>query len=418
MADIIGTGIFTTLGFQVAVIPSGFAVMMLWLVGGIAALCGALSYGELAAALPRSGGEYSFLSKIYHPAIGFIAGWISATVGFAAPTALAAMAFGKYFAGIFPDASPMLVSSIVVVSVSVVHLRGGRPGSAFQNAFTLLKIALILGLIVAGLLAEPQSLPLRPVEGDGALLWSAPFAASLVYVMYAYSGWNASTYIAGEIEEPQRNVPRSLLIGTLVVMALYLAVNAIFLRTTPISEMAGQVEVGLIAGRHIFGELGGSIMGGLICLGLVSAISALTWIGPRVTMTMGEDHRTLAFLARRTGKGVPMAAILFQLALVMAMLLTVSFEVVLVYVQFSLIACSFLTVLGVFVLRWTQPSLPRPYRTWGYPITPAIFLVVSLFMMVSILREKPFESLAGLATMLAGLLVYFVSPKSPPDSNR
>ncbi len=417
VADIIGTGVFTTLGFQVAVIPSGFAVMLLWLVGGIAALCGALSYGELAATLPRSGGEYSFLSRIYHPAVGFVAGWVSATVGFAAPTALAALAFGQYFTGIIPGAPPVLVSTIVVVAISLVHLRGARPGSAFQNAFTALKIALIVALIVAGLLAEPQPLPLLPVAGDSALIWSAPFAASLVYVMYAYSGWNASTYITGEVENPRRNVPRSLLIGTLVVMALYLAINAVFLRTTPIAEMAGKVEVGLIAGKHIFGEAGGQIMGGLICLGLVSAISSLIWIGPRVTMTMGEDHRALALLARRTRHGVPAAAILFQLALVLVMLLTTSFEVVLVYVQFSLIACSFLAVLGVFVLRIREPDLPRPYRTWGYPVTPAIFLAVSLFMMVSVLWEKPLESLAGLATMLAGLLVYFLSPKTAPHTN-
>ncbi|MDZ4287482.1 MAG: amino acid permease, partial [Prosthecobacter sp.] len=179
-----------------------------------------------------------------------------------------------------------------------------------------------------------------------------------------------------------------------------------------ISELAGKVDVGHIAADHIFGITGGKIMSGLICLGLVSAISAMTWIGPRVAMTMGEDIRLLAPLAVRTPSGVPAAALFAQLAIVITLILTASFETVLTYVQFSIQLCSFVTVIGLMVLRRTQPDLPRPYRCWGYPVTPLIFLAISLWMMIYLVSERPYESLAGLATIGAGLLIYMLSPKT------
>src|SRR5881409_554160 len=220
IANIIGTGIFTSLGFQLANIQSGFVLLMLWVVGGIAALCGALCYGELSAALPRSGGEYHFLSQIYHPALGFMAGFVSATVGFAAPIALAAMAFGKYFVGVFGVGSPVLLSFVVVWVVTLFHLRSLQIGSAFQNLWTIVKLLLIGALIAAGFLIEPkQEITFLPQSGDTAWIFSGAFAVALVYVMYSYSGWNASSYIIGEVKNPERNVPRSLLVGTTIVMA-------------------------------------------------------------------------------------------------------------------------------------------------------------------------------------------------------
>lgn len=407
VADMIGIGVFTSLGFQIKDIPSAFSLMMLWIVGGIVALCGALSYAELAAAFPRSGGEYNFLSRVYHPAVGFLAGWVSATVGFAAPVALAAMAFGAYFEGVVPGAPPLALGLAVAWIVSLVHLSGVQHGSTFQNVSTILKVALIVVLIVAGFAwGSPQAVSFAPSLHDLHYMTGAPFAISLVFVLYAYSGWNAATYIAGEIREPQRSVPRSILFATLIVLALYVGLNVVFLYTTPIERMVGQIDVALIAGQHIFGDAGGRIVGALICLGLVSAISAMTWIGPRVTMVMGEDIPMLRMFARKTKNGVPAAAILCQLAFVTLLLMTRSFETVLEFIQFNLTFCSFLTVLGVIVLRYTQPALPRPYRTWGYPVTPLLFLSVTLFVMLYLIKERPLQCLAGVLTMLAGLLVY------------
>ena len=408
IANIIGTGVFTSLGFQVADIQSGFALLMLWIVGGIAALCGALCYGELSAALPRSGGEYHFLSEIYHPAVGFMAGFVSATVGFAAPIALAAMAFGKYFQGVFNFGSPVVLSFILVWIVAVFHFGNLKLGSAFQNLWTIVKLLLIAALIAAGLLiTEKQPLSFLPQAADTMSIFSGAFAVSLVYVMYSYSGWNASSYIIGEVKDPARNVPRSLLFGTLIVIVAYVFLNGAFLATTPQSEMRGQLEVGLIAGKHIFGENGGRIVGAIICLGLISAISSMTWIGPRVTMSMGEDHWLLRFLGRKNAAGVPANAVIAQLLIVNILLLTRSFELVVVYIQFALLLCSLLTVAGVIVLRGTRPNIPRPYRVWLYPIPPIVFAAITIWMMIYLLKSKTSEAVAGLLTASAGFLLYF-----------
>src|SRR5690349_1542627 len=387
IANIIGTGIFTSLGFQLADIQSGFPLLMLWIVGGIAALCGALCYGELSAALPRSGGEYHFLSEIYHPSVGFMSGFVSATVGFAAPVALAAMAFGQYFNGVFGVGSPVVLSFVVVWVVTVFHVGNLRVGSAFQNVSTLVKLLLVGALIGTGFFVpSKQQMSFLPASGDKAAILSGAFAVALVYVMYSYSGWNASAYISSEIKRPEKNVPRSLLAGTSVVIAIYVLLNAIFLATTPAQELKGQIEVALIAGKHIFGDNGGRFAGAIICLGLVAAISSMTWIGPRVTMSMGEDHWLLRWLGRKNQHGIPRNAIFLQLLFVNLLLLTKSFQDVVRYTQFSLLLCSLLAVLGVIVLRFTHPEIPRPYRVWLYPIPPVVFSIITIWMMFYLLR--------------------------------
>jgi APA family basic amino acid/polyamine antiporter len=417
IGNMVGTGIFTSLGFQVGDLRTGFAIMAVWAVGGVCAMCGALAYAELGAALPRSGGEYNFLSRIYHPSIGFLAGWISATVGFAAPVAIAAKPFGTYLADILPGTNALLLSLLVVWISTFVLLQDLRLGSAFQNASTILKVALIVVIIIAGFcVKETQPISFLPIKGDGALILSAPFAISLYWVMFAYSGWNASTYIVGEVRNPARNIPLSVGFGTLLVGILYLALNAAFLRTTPANEMIGKEQVALIAGVHIFGTAGGKVMALFICLGLISTVSAMMWIGPRVTATMGQDLKALSWLARTNAHGIPTLAILVQFAIVNVLLLTATFQAVVNYVQFSLTLCSAITVLGVFVLRWRQPNLPRPYRTWGYPVTPIVFLAISGWMLWHLLADHTTRgpSLWGLVTIAIGLVIYFFSAKASP----
>jgi APA family basic amino acid/polyamine antiporter len=410
VADMVGVGVFTSLGFQVKDIASGFSLILLWVVGGVVALCGATAFAELAGMFPRSSGEYNFLARSYHPAVGFLAGFLSATVGFAAPIALAAMAFGEYFKAVMPGAPALWVGVAATWVITLVHLRGVRSGSLFHNVWTVLKLALIIAFLIAGATyADPQPISFAPSASDLGYVTAAPFAISLVFVMYSYSGWNAATYIAGEIRDPQRSLPRALITGTLIVLVLYVGLNWVFLRVTPMDQLAGKLDVAVVAGRQIFGEWGGSVVGGLICLGLVSSISAMTWIGPRVTMTMGEDIPMLRVFARTSKAGVPTVAILFQLAMVNVMLFSQSFEAVLDFIQFSLAACSFLAVLGVIRLRLTRPDLPRPFRAWGYPVTPVVFLAVTAFMMYYLVTNRPLQSLAGFAMMLAGLAIYGVS---------
>jgi len=412
IANIIGTGIFTSLGFQLVDIQSGFALLMLWMLGGTVAVCGALCYGELSAALPRSGGEYHFLSQIYHPSVGFMAGFVSATVGFAAPVALAAMAFGNYLHGVLQLGSPVLFSFAVVWLVTLFHLKTLQIGSAFQNFSTVIKLLLIGALIVTGVFVHPkQPINFLPAGGAMASMFGAGFAVALVYVMYSYSGWNAAVYIAGEIKQAKQNVPRSLLTGTTVVMVAYVLLNAIFLATTPVHELKGQLEVALIAGKHIFGDNGGRVAGAVICVGLISAISSMTWIGPRVSMSMGEDHWLLRLLGWKNRHGIPTNAMVLQLVMVNLLLLTRSFQSVVQYTQFSLLLCSLLAVVGVIVLRATRPEIGRPYRVWAYPLPPIVFTLITLWMMFYLLRSKTTESLAGLATALIGLLLYFCAGK-------
>ena len=414
VANMIGIGVFTSLGFQVNDIPSGFALLTLWLVGGVIALCGALSYAELATAFPRSGGEYNFLTRIYHPVLGFLAGWVSATVGFSAPTALAAMAFGVYFSRVVPGFEPLLVALAVVWAISLVLLRGIRRASTFQNVSTFIKVALIFAFILAAFaLGTPSSISFKPTLADVRTIVSPAFAVGLAFVMYSYSGWNAVTYIAGDVRDSQRTLPTSITIAVALVTVLYVGLNAVFLYSTPIDQLAGHIDVAVLAGQHVFGHMGGRIVAAVICIGLVSTISAMMWIGPRVIAVMGEDYRLLAPFARKTSTGVPSLAILFQIGMVTALLLTQTFESILEFVQFSLTISSFLTVLGVIVLRFTQPALARPYRVWGYPVTPLVFLAVSLFMMVHLAVQRPIQSLAGVGIMLAGLVVYGLTRSLP-----
>src|ERR1700758_1731066 len=412
VADMIGVGVFTSLGFQVKDIPSGFSILLLWIVGGIVALCGVFSYGELGAMFPRSSGEYNFLSRAYHPAFGFLAGWVSATIGFAAPVALAAMAFGQYATSVFPGAPPLLLAIGVVWLVSIVQLTGVRHSSTFQLISTILKVLLIVAFLIAGVLIPArQPLSFAPTSADFGHITSAPFAIGLVFGMYSVSGWNAATYIIGELRMAQRNLPRAMLIGTVIVLLLYVALNAVFLLTAPMSELAGQLEVASISGRHIFGEVGGRIVAAMICIGLISSISAMMWIGPRVTMTIGEDIPAFRVFSRRSTSGAPAFAILFQLAVATLMLFTQSFEKVLDFIQFALLFCSFFTVLGVIKLRITRPDLPRPYRAWGYPVTPVVFLLVTGFMMYYLLTERPLQAFLGMLIMVSGLLIYAIFHK-------
>ncbi len=368
VADMVGVGVFTSLGFQVKDIPSGFAILLLWTVGGIVALCGVFSYSELGAMFPRSSGEYNFLSRAFHPAFGFLAGWVSATVGFAAPVALAAMAFGEYGKSVLPGAPPLALAVGVVWLVSIVQLSGVRHSSTFQLISTILKVVLITVFLIAG-------------------------------------------FVVGTPQPPQQNLPRALLAGTLIVLVLYVALNAVFLHTTPIDRLSGQLDVARIAGSFIFGDIGGRIVGAMICIGLISSISAMMWIGPRVMMTMGEDIPALRVFARKSSQGAPAYAILFQLAVASLMLFTRSFEAVLDFIQFALLFCSFFTVLGVIKLRITQPDTPRPYRAWGYPITSLVFLLVTAFMMYYLLMERPLQSALGCLIMISGLLIYAVFRK-------
>ena len=423
IANMVGTGVFTSLGFQVLDIQNGFALLMLWVVGGLIALCGAVCYAELAAAMPRSGGEYHYLSQIYHPAVGFLSGWVSATVGFAAPTALASLALGQYAKSVWPALEPTWLSVSVVLALTLVHGLSLRAGSQLQVIITALKVGVLVLFIGAGLLVgEGQPLSFAPNAASWHDLLSPAFAVSLVYVSYAYSGWNAAVYVTGEIENPRRNLSRILLGGTIVVLLLYVGLNFVFLRSTPLADLINgakaalplPLDVGVVAATSLFGPAMGRLMGAVIAALLVSTISSMVFAGPRIVQTMGEDIPALRFLAPKSRAGLPVRALALQTVITLLFILKPNFKEVLVYAGFVLNLFTFLTVLGVFVLRWRQPALVRPYHAWGYPFTPIIFLGLSGWTLVYILRDKPTESLYGLLTLGGGLLVYLLATRFRP----
>jgi len=423
IANMVGTGVFTSLGFQLLDIRSGFVLLMLWAVGGLIALCGAMTYAELGAAMPRSGGEYNFLSRIYHPAIGFASGWVSATVGFAGPTALAAMTFAAYATSALPgESNPWMLKAIacsMIVLLTLVHGSNRRNSGGLQVVFTVLKVGVIVAFCVAALwmVDTPQPVRFSFAVEDTGLLTSGAFAVALIFVSYAYSGWNAATYLSDELENPQGTLPWILMSGTVIVMFLYLALNYVFLRVTPMNAMTGQIEVGYIAADAAFGDVGGRFAGLVLSLLLISTVSAMTVAGPRVLQVIGQDIKELRLLAHTNSDGVPATAIMVQSALAIFFILTSSFESLLVFSGFVLALNSFTTVLGVFVLRWRQPELPRPYRTFGYPITPLIYLALTAWTLSFVLIDKPVESVLGLGVIVVGLAVYAILPKQSQAPN-
>jgi APA family basic amino acid/polyamine antiporter len=421
IANMIGTGVFTSLGFQLFGIKSLFSILLLWLLGGIISLCGALSYGELGAAFPRSGGEYNYLSKLYHPFIGFLSGWVSATVGFAAPVALSAMLLGGYFTKVFPYFDAKLIASSVVILLTIIHATSIKHGSRFQNIFTALKVILIIVIVIAGLtVSNHQNVSIQFNSSTLNEIISPSFAISLFFVSYSYSGWNAAAYIAGEIKEPQKNLPRALFVGTLVVTILYVLLNYVFMINAPISEMIGQPEVAYFPAQHIFGLSGANVISMVISILLVSSVSSMVLAGPRVIHVIGEDIKMLQFFGKLNKEHIPVIAIVTQCVITLIFIATSTFEQVITYLGFTLNLFTFFTVLGIFILRRrniSKTESPNFYKAWGYPFTSILFLVFGLWLMVYGIIYKPSESLLGLATLLIGAIIYLINLQIHKNNN-
>ena len=341
-------------------------------------------------------------------------------MGFAAPVAANATLLGTYLGDItgmeetvalFGKEIPVHVfyfSVPTVILLTAIHLLKVKFIGIFQSVFTYAKVVLIIVLGLLGFfIGTSQEISFLPKEGDGELIRSQSFAISLVFVLYAYTGWNAATYMMDEVRNPEKTVPMALLIGTGIVTVLYMFVNAAFLYSTPIEDMAGKPQVGLISAKAILGDKGGMIMGILISFGLISTISSMTWAGPRVTAAIGRDHSLLQVLTKENRNGVPALAILIQGVIVILLVCTATFEQLINYVQALLTISSMMVVIGLIYLRIRHPELQRPYRAWGYPVTPILFALVSGYVLWFQIQGKTTEFLYGLGTLLLGLLLYF-----------
>ncbi len=412
----IGTGIFTSLGFQVLELRTGFALLFLWLLGGISALIGSMAYAELGTAMPRSGGEYHFLSRIYHPALGFISGWISFIVGFAAPTAAAATALSAYLMAAIAISpgdgllnAGQIISILVILLLSMLHARFKRAGASFQNIMTSFKILVLLLFIVAGILSNTDnSLDFSPNPASLKEIISPAFAIAIFFVSFAYSGWNAAAYIIGEMDRPGRNIPVSLITGTLLVTILYMGITYVFLKIIPLGTMAGKIEIGFLFGKELLGVDAGRVMGLLFSLLLFSTVSSLVITGPRVTQVMGEDYPGIRWFSHTSRQDTPARAIYIQAGIAVVYLLTATFEQMITYIGFTLNLMTLLAVLGMMLYR-RNPSSGNAsvYRIRPYPLLPIIFLLINTWIMIYGLIYRPVESFAGIITAVLGLLAWF-----------
>ena len=411
ISTMIGTGIFTTTGFLAQDIGAPVPILIAWVLGGIVALCGALTYAELAVNMPGNGGEYLYLSKLYHPAVGFLSGWVSLFAGFSAPIAASSVAFGKYAHAVAPAVPPMAASVIMLALFTLLHLLHVRAGSAVQSLFTIINVTLIVALIAAGFYLSENTANLQWTPADLPTLASPAFAVGLIFIMYSYSGWNAAAYMAGEVKNPSRTLPLALIAGTAIVLLLYTGMNALYLTIVPLEAIAGKVEVAHIAARALVGDTGAKLVSALIALALVASVSGMTMAGARIYQVIGEDYPFFAWLAHRSRRQTPDAAILLQSAVALALMLTLAFDAILYYVGFSLSLFTGMTVFSIFIMRKKLHSKSNAYRAWGYPVTPLLFLAVTAWMVVYTFLHQPIPSLIGLATLAAGLLIYFLLPK-------
>ncbi len=408
-ANMIGTGVFTSLGFQLMDLKQPFSIVMLWTIGGVAALCGAFIYAELGKMFEGNGGEYNFLSKMYHPFIGFLSGFVSIAVGFAAPVALSSMLMGGYLNKIFPEISQLFISVLMIILIGFVHLFNLKQSSIFQNIFTSIKVLLIIFIIIAGLFfTEHLHVSFTPNEFSFNEILSPSFAIGFFFVAYSYSGWNAAAYISGEIENPKKNLPLALIIGTTFVSILYILLNSVFMLTAPINEMQGIAEVAYIPCGYIFGESGAKVVSLFIVLLLVSSISSMTWAGPRVISTIGHDLKIFSAFAKGNKHQIPVYAILFQVAVSLLFVITGTFEKVLTYLGFTLNIFTFLTALG-YLKEKLKNFNKQSNKSLLFIIPTMFFLATGFWIIYFGIKLKTTESLTGLLTLAIGTSIYILN---------
>ena len=419
IANMIGTGVFASLGFQLLGITDFFSILTLWIVGGIIALFGAFCYSEIGSIYPESGGEYLYLSKIYHPAVGFSSGWLSATIGFAAPIALNAILFAVYFKKVFVQVDVQYVAIGLILFVTAMNAINHKVSGRFQKIFTALKVVVLLVMIATGFFIDTGvDANFGFTEQSLDNIFSKSFALSLVYVSFAYSGWNASAYISSEVYNPKKNIPLSILIGTCVVTVIYTLLNMIFLMSAPVSELMvdpstmEQKELGFIVASHLYGPRVAYFFNLIICLFLISSISSMIIAGPRVIHQIAKDYSLFKRLhLKADDSDVPRYALIILSLTAIFILITGTFESIITYTTLGMIIFATITVFGVFVLRWKKPNEERAYKAWGYPFTPIVFILANLWIMYGVMHEKIQESIIGFSIIIIGLIIYFFLPK-------
>ena len=412
IANTIGSGIFTTSGFVARDVGSPAWLMGLWLAGGLIALAGALSYAELGAAMPHAGGEYVYLREAYGPFIAYLTGWTSFFIGFSGAIAAAALAFAGYLHGFLPWWDPNAPAGKVVAlaalwSITAIHIRGLGPGGIMQRVLTACTVIAIATLIVAAFALGHGSaanfVSSAPAHGSAAV--------SLIFILYAYSGWNAAAYLAAEIREPERSIPIALVAGIAIVTVLYVAMNAMYLYALPIDAMSGVLAIAAKSSVAMFGPFAAHVVAAILALALFGSMSAMVLAGPRVYFAMARD----GLFPRGIGvvhpsRGTPARAIALQSGWASVLIVFFgAFEPLVVYTGFAITVFTAMAVAALIVLRIRRPDASRPFRVPGYPWTPAAYVAVSIWIVAATAIARPTETLLGILTVAAGVSIYFCS---------
>jgi basic amino acid/polyamine antiporter, APA family len=427
--DMIGIGIFVTTGAIAETLPSPGGVLLVWVLGGLLALTGALSCAELSASLPYAGGDYIYIREAYGKLIGFLSGWSSFLVTFSGAIAFLAVGFNGFMSFFFPvlgSNEPLfslnvlglsiqgtignLFSMVVVLLISGLHCLGVRQGTIAQNILTTLKIGALLGIILLGVLfGKGDASHFSPLFDWQKIGNFSVFAAAFVPAIFAYSGWNAVIYIAGEVKEPAKNLPKALLWANLLVITLYLAINVVYIYGVPVTEMKGALRVSEVATTALFGYQTSAWITGIITVSILGALNVVTMLGPRIYYAMARDGVFFKRLAEvHPTFGTPARAIMLQAIWACLLILTGTFGTLFTYVSVIITLFSAFTVGSVIVLRYKRPELTRPYKLWGYPIVPILFIAAHIWIVWGSVTEKPYETLIGLFIVGLGIPAYLI----------
>ncbi len=468
VANMIGVGVFTNTGFQARGLHDPMTILLCWVVGGVIALCGAAAYAELGSMMPKAGGEYVYLREAYHPAVGFMSGWVSLTAGFSAPIAVAAITFARYMGRVFPALHgdvlwaehsldlgdthlftirfglEHVIAISLISAVALLHSFDAKIGGWVQALFTAVKVVLIVLFILGGLLVGTgDTHNFASQSGGFGNVGTMGFAISLMYVSFAYSGWNAAAYIASDVRDPGRTLPRALLLGTGAVMLLYVLINVVFFYAVPSDVLAGPpdcpdiakvgkeivekmqaagtcggavYEVGHAAASALFGARIGQLVSSVISLALVSAVSAMIMAGPRVYAAMAANRALPAKLAVHNRRGVPVTAVITQAILACIFAVVGDPDTLIRFVGFTLAIFAGLAVVAVFILR--RRGMSGAYKTFGYPVTPIVFVAASLWITIAQVKDRPMESaIIGLVLAAGGLVYWLTTRGKPPMPN-
>ena len=409
ISNMIGTGVFTSLGYQLNDVQNTWSIIILWTLGGAIALIGAFTYAELGTNFDESGGDYIFLSKIMHPFLGYLYAWVSLTVGFTAPIAISIMAMKSYLAPINPSIFNTWFGIGVILFLTAVHSVSIGQSGRFQNISTLIKLGFVLVLILLGFYYVPVAETAINLDSTWkSEIFLPGFAVALLFVTYAYTGWNSAAYIVDEIEDPKRNLPKALLIGTVSVTILYILLQIVFLRHASVDQLVNKVEIASISFTNLFGANGKLWVSAFIAIQLIATVSGYLWIGSRITYAMAKDYSLWKLIAVKNKNGIPVRTLWLQAMISIALMFTGSFEQVLLYASFVMQLMGTLTVASIFWLKGRKEAFKSPFK----PFIQIIFILFSVWVLGYMLVERPKESSIGLLFVATGAITYFLSNKT------